>query len=273
MTKIILITGATSGIGLATAKSLVQGGHCVYGTYRSDSDESILVENKVLPLKADMTDEASLKTAVQKIISEKGRIDVLFNNAGYGLFGPIEEVSIEAARKQFEVNLFGLARLTQLVLPHMRKQGEGVIINTSSMGGKIYTPLGAWYHATKYALEGWSDCLRLEVKQFGIKVVIVEPGGIQTQWGAIAADNIAAVTKQGPYAKMGNAVAMSLRKRYAADGSLSSPQVIADVIVGAVSARRPKTRYVAGAFARPLLLLRKFGGDRIFDWVALRSIE
>lgn len=139
------------------------------------------------------------------------------------------------------------------------------------MGGKIYTPLGAWYHATKHALEGWSDCLRLELKQFSINVVIVEPGGIQTPWGSIAADNIEEISGTGPYKKFGKHVARGLRNRYEKPGRLSSPKVIARVVSKAIASDKPKTRYVAGKFARPLLFTRKWFGDRVFDCLIMRS--
>lgn len=147
--------------------------------------------------------------AVERIISEQGRIDVLVNNAGYGSYGALEDVPMAEARAQMEVNVFGAARLTQLVLPHMRAQRSGTIVNVTSMGGKITTPLGGWYHATKFALEALSDCLRMEVAPFGIHVVVIEPGGIRTEWSGIAADKVRAVSATGPYAPQGNAVADS----------------------------------------------------------------
>jgi short-subunit dehydrogenase len=141
-------------------------------------------------LQLDLTDEDSIEACVKSIIEREGRIDILVNNAGYGSYGAIEDVPISEARRQFEVNLFGLARLTQAVLPSMRAKRFGRIVNISSIAGKIYTPFGAWYHATKFALEGFSDCLRLEVEPFGINVVVVVPGGIKTEWGTIAAEHL-----------------------------------------------------------------------------------
>ena len=151
-----------------------------------------------------------MQSAVSQIIASEGRIDVLVNNAGYGSYGALEDVPLSEARSQFEVNVFGAARLTQLVLPQMREQRSGTIVNITSMGGKIYTPLGSWYHATKFALEAISDCLRMELKPFGIDVVVIEPGGIKTEWGGIAAEKVRAVSGTGPYAPQGNAVAASL---------------------------------------------------------------
>ena len=158
----------------------------------------------------DVTDEESMRSGVDQILADEGRIDVLVNAAGYGSYGAVEDVPLSEARNQFEVNLFGAARLTQLVLPGMREQHSGTIVNITSMGGKIYTPLGAWYHATKHALEALSDCLRMELKPFGIDVVVIEPGGIRTEWPGIAAEKVRAVSGSGPYAPQGNAVADSL---------------------------------------------------------------
>lgn len=271
MSKIILITGASSGIGKATAQHLATLGHKVYGASRKLEDMQNISD--VIPIQLDMGDYSSLERAVTEIVDEEGRIDVLFNNAGYGQYGSVEETPIEDAKKQFEVNLFGLARLTQLVIPHMRKQGSGTIINTSSMGGKIYTPMGAWYHATKHALEGWSDCLRIELKQFGIDVVVIEPGGIQTGWGTIAIEKMLAVSGGGPYKKYAESAARGMRGRYEKPGSLSRPEVIAEIVGKAITAKKPKTRYVAGTFARPLMFARKYLGDRFFDRLLLSQYK
>ena len=271
MKKVVLITGASSGIGFATLKKLVGEGHTVYGSGRKQEDKKKIRAAGGHPVEMEMTDYKTLEKDVQQIIKKEGRIDVLFNNAGYGLYGSVEETDIEKAKHQFDVNLFGLARLTQLVLPHMRKAGIGTIINTSSMGGKMYTPLGAWYHATKHALEGWSDCLRLELKEFNIDVVIIEPGGIQTPWGHIAAENVRKISSKGPYKNIGKLASENMLSSYEKPGSLSPPSVIADVVSKAINAKRPKTRYVAGKYARPLLFVRKYMGDRVFDKVILRG--
>lgn len=172
---IILVTGASSGIGKATALRLLQQGHTVYVAARRLEAMQELQAHGAISLRMDITQEADIKAVVQRITQEYGGVDVLVNNAGFGMYGSVEETTIEDARYQFEVNLFGMARLTQLLIPSMRARGKGTIINLSSMGGKIYTPLGAWYHATKHAVEGWSDCLRIELQQFGIHVVVIDP--------------------------------------------------------------------------------------------------
>lgn len=273
MKKVVLITGASSGIGLATAKKLASEGHVVYGTARKESNFNAIEEVGGKPLVMEMTDYSSIEAGVKKVIDKQGRIDVLFNNAGYGLYGSVEETSIEDAKHQFEVNLFSLAKITQLVLPYMRDRQSGTIISTSSMGGRVYTPLGAWYHATKHALEGWSDCLRLELTQFGIDVVVVEPGGIETPWGSIAADNVERISSQGVYKKFGQGVAKGMRNMYEKPGQLSPPSVIADVVSKAIKAKNPKTRYVAGKFAKLAMFVRKYFGDRVFDKIIMSQYK
>ncbi|MCA6969568.1 oxidoreductase [Pectobacterium carotovorum] len=262
--KVILVTGASSGIGEAAALRLKASGHTVYAAARRIERMQKLTGADIRVLPLDVTDSVSVQTVVDTIIAECGRIDVVVNNAGYGSYGAVEEVSPEEGRAQFDVNVFGAVRLTQLVLPHMRAQRSGTVINITSMGGKIYTPLGAWYHGTKFALEAISDCLRLEVEPFGIDVVVIEPGGIKTEWADIAAAKLLDVSGHGAYAKQAEAMADSMvgessRKRQ------SSPQVIADTIAQAVSARRPKTRYAVGFGAKPMICLRRLLSDRFFD--------
>lgn len=262
--KVILVTGASSGIGEATALRLKASGHTIYAAARRIERMQKLAEADIRVLPLDVTDSVSVQTVVDTIIAECGRIDVVVNNAGYGSYGAVEEVSPEEGRAQFDVNVFGAVRLTQLVLPHMRAQRSGTVMNITSMGGKIYTPLGAWYHGTKFALEAISDCLRLEVEPFGIDVVVIEPGGIKTEWADIAAAKLLDVSGHGAYAKQAEAMADSMvgessRKRQ------SSPQVIADTIAQAVNARRPKTRYAVGFGAKPMICLRRLLSDRLFD--------
>ena len=266
--RVVLVTGASSGIGEATATRLASAGYTVYGAARRA--DRIAQLPGVIPIAMDITDEQQVSAAVQRIIDEQGRLDVLVNNAGYAQYGPVEDVSIDAARRQFDVNIFGLARLTQLVIPHMRAQGKGTIVNISSMGGRIYTPLGAWYHATKHALEGWSDCLRVELKPMGIDVVIVEPGGIATEFSDVLAQHTAEVS--APYADLHSKVVRFLSDPTSAS-KLSPPSLIADTILDAIQSSKPKGRYMTGYLAKPMWRLRRFGGDGLYDRAVSRILK
>ena len=264
MEKVALITGASSGIGESAAILLHEAGYKVYGAARRIEKMKSLEDQGISTIALDITDEDSILRCVATIGEKEGGIDVLVNNAGYGSYGAIEDVPMEEARRQFDVNMFGLARLTQLVLPGMREKGFGKIVNISSMGGKIYTPFGAWYHATKHALEGWSDCLRLETREFGIDVVVVEPGGIKTPWGQIAADNLKKTSGNGAYAKAANKAAEGTSRMYDSN-RLTKPEVIGKVILKAVTARKPRRRYVKGMGAKPALFVRRWFGDGLYE--------
>src|SRR5229473_2920876 len=206
---------------------------------------------------------AGIGEAAERIRTEQGRIDVLVNNAGYGSYGAVEDVPLDEARRQFEVNVFGLARLVQLVTPLMRQQRSGKILNVSSVGGKGWEPLGAWYHATKFAVEGFSDCLRMELKPFGIDVIVIEPGAIRTEWGQIALDTLHQASGHTVYAPQ----AEEKRALFlAAGGSASDPDVVAREIVKAIQATRPKTRYVVGAYAKPMVFMLTVLPDCFNDW-------
>ncbi|SED65804.1 oxidoreductase [Streptomyces sp. Ag109_O5-10] len=268
--KTALVTGASSGIGEATALKLQSLGYIVYGAARRTDRLQKLAEAGIRPLAMDVTDDDSMRAGIDRIVAETGRIDVLVNNAGYGSYGAIEDVPMSEARYQFDVNVFGAMRLAQLALPHMRAQRSGSVVNVTSMGGKIHTPLGGWYHGTKFALEALSDCLRLETKPFGIDVVIIEPGGIATEWGSIAADGLRKASSDGAYARQADAVATSMTSEANAK-RMSSPQVIADAIGKAVTARKPKTRYATGFAARPMITLRSLLSDRGFDTFISRA--
>jgi NAD(P)-dependent dehydrogenase (short-subunit alcohol dehydrogenase family) len=270
-TKVAIVTGGSSGIGEATALRLQELGYTTYAAARRVERMTHLTASGIRPLAMDVTDDESMASGVKQIVADTSRIDVLVNAAGYGSYGAVEDVPLAEARNQFEVNLFGAARLTQLVLPHMREQRSGTIVNITSMGGKIYTPLGAWYHATKHALEALSDCLRMEVKPFGIGVVVIEPGGIKTEWPGIAADKVRAVSGAGPYAAQGNAVATSLTSESTARRS-SPPELIAKTIGKAVTARRPRTRYAVGYGAKPMIFLHGVLPDRAFDAFIRRAV-
>lgn len=271
-TKTALVTGASSGMGKEIAKRLIKDGFKVYVAARNVKKMTDLARLGAVPLRMDISREEEIKAAADTILRETGGVDVLVNNAGFGLYGPMEEIGMDEARYQFEVNVFGPARLTQLLLPAMRKKGSGAIVNITSMGGKIYTLLGSWYHATKHALEGWSDCLRLELAPYGIKVVIVEPGLIETGFGEVVAEGLLQRSGNGAYAKLTQAVAKSTKDAYG-HGRGASPTVIANVVSKAVKARKPRTRYVAGQYAAPMLFIRKWFGDRVFDRIIMSQMR
>ncbi len=262
--KTALVTGASSGIGKETVLALLKDGVKVYAAARRESHMEDLVEKGAIVIPMDITSKDSIEQGIGKIFQESGSLDILINNAGYGSYGAIEDVPIEEGIRQFDVNIFGLARLTQLVLPGMRKNRSGKIVNISSMGGKMYTPFGGWYHATKHALEGFTDCLRLEVAPFGIDAILIEPGGITTPWGTIAADNLEKMSGSGAYAERAKQSAEGIRNRYES-GKMTEPGVIARVILKSLKAKKPKTRYAAGYMAKPSLFLRKILPDRVFD--------
>ncbi len=272
MNKVVLITGASSGMGKSAANILNYQGYKVYAAARRVDQMKDLEENGILPISLDLTREDSMVEAINLILDKEGKIDILINNAGYGSYGSVEDVPLNEARRQFEVNLFGMARLTQLVLPTMRQQKHGRIVNISSMGGKIYTPMGAWYHATKHAVEGWSDCLRLELKPFGIDVVVVEPGGIKTPWGIIAADNLRKTSINGAYTKFAAQVADGMQKAYSGD-RLTAVDVLGKTIARAATEASPKTRYVKGYMAKASIAIRKWFGDRVFDKVIMSQFK
>ncbi len=259
--RTVLITGASSGIGKATAKRLLKEGYSVYAAARRVDRMRDLEDLGAIALKMDVTNEEDVVAGVERINVEQGGTDILVNNAGFGLYGAMEDTPLDDARYQFEVNLFGAARLTQLVLPYMREQGAGKIVNVSSIGGKIYTPLGSWYYATKHALEGWSDCLRWELKHFGIDVIVIEPGLIRTDFGNVMRGPLVEYSGDSAY----GGIVKRLTERTKNHGRGSPPSVIADTVLKAVQARRPRTRYATGQYAKTALLLRRLITDRMYD--------
>jgi NAD(P)-dependent dehydrogenase (short-subunit alcohol dehydrogenase family) len=264
MNKIALVTGASSGIGEATVRRLLAEGWQVYAAARRVERMQPLAALGARVIALDLCDDASMVAAVDTVRGEQGRLDALVNNAGYGSYGALEDVPLEEARRQFEVNVFGLARLTQLALPMMRAQRGGAVVNLTSIGGKMHEPMGSWYHATKFAVEGLSDCLRMELAPFGIHVVIVEPGAIRTEWGGIAHQSLLARSGHTAYAEQAASHARMLAS--GEDSSMASPpEVVAATIAKALAARRPRTRYATGGGARIILLLRRLLGDRGFD--------
>ena len=271
--KVVLITGASAGIGKNTAKTLIKAGYTVYVAARRLDQMDDLKQLGGFPLKMDISKEEDVVTGVELIKRNHGGVDILINNAGYATQGPVEEVSLEDARAMYEVNVFGLARLTQLVLPYMREKRSGKIINVSSAAGKIYFALGAWYVSTKHALEGWSDSLRVELKPFGIDVVIVEPGAINTEFSDVSLNPLTENHGKGPYGKMVNTFVNFSRELEQNPKNSSPPSVITKVIVKAIKTKRPRKRYVAGAMAKPMMLLRKWGGDCMYDWMLGRMLK
>ena len=264
MAKIVLITGASSGIGEETVKRLMTAGYTVYAGARRLERMKTLADSGARLLALDVTDDGSMTAAVETVTQETGRIDVLINNAGYGSYGALEDVPPEEARRQFDVNIFGLARLTQLVLPAMRAQRSGRIVNISSIGGKFGEPFGCWYHATKFAVEGLSDSLRMELHPFGIDVVVIQPGATHTEWAKIARDSLIKHSGDGPYRKAAAAYAKMMEVGHR--GSIpAQPGVVAKTIVQAVQSRSPKTRYVTGGLAGTMLFMRRVLSDRAFD--------
>jgi NAD(P)-dependent dehydrogenase (short-subunit alcohol dehydrogenase family) len=274
MKKVILITGASAGMGKEFARHLLQDGNIVYGVARRvDKMEDIrLLGVKILEM--DVTDDASMVNGIETIVKAEGRIDVLVNNAGFGSYGAIEDVPISDAKYQLDVNVFGAARLAQLVIPYMRKEHFGRIINISSIGGKFATPLGGWYHASKFALEGLSDSLRNEVSQFGIDVVVIEPGGIKSEWSDIAAGNLLKVSGNTAYRTLVDGFANALKKIDNKEiNKAADPMVIVNLVRKAIEAKKPRTRYSGGYMAKPGLFMRRILSDRLFDKMILSQLK
>lgn len=261
--KVILITGTAYGIGRSTAEYLLDKGHIVFGGDILVEENLYLNDIGGIALEMDVTNQEHIDKAVQQIINEHGRIDVLVNNAGLGVYGAIEEVTMEDAYYQYDVNLFGLARVTKSVLPHMRKQKSGTIINISSVLGETYGPLAGWYLSSKHALEGWSDALRVELKEFDIDVVIVQPGAINTNFFNVSRSYLDKYKQDSNYTHLyGEPVADSENSVLS---NQSEPIVIAKVINKAINARNPKTRYAAGAYSKLGIFLRRIMTDKMFD--------
>ena len=272
MKKVILITGASSGIGKDTALSLIKEGHIVYGAARRLKMMQDIIQAGGHAIKMDILKDRNIDDVVNQIINEQNRIDILINNAGYGLWGAVETISIDEAKRQFDVNIFGLAYLTKKIIPFMREQKSGKIINMSSMGGKVYTPFGAWYHATKYALEGWSDCLRIELKSFGIDVILIEPGVIKTEFQDVMMDSTVERSIGTPYEKKLKALEKATQEMYAR-GIGSPPSTITKLLIKAINSHNPKRRYVGGLFAKPMLFIKKWFGDKMYEKAIMSQIK
>ncbi|HJQ07683.1 MAG TPA: SDR family NAD(P)-dependent oxidoreductase [Nocardioides sp.] len=263
--KTVLITGCSSGIGAATAARLVDTGWEVWASARRPETLGDLEAAGCRTVALDVTDEASMTAAVRAVLDGSGRIDALVNNAGYSQSGALESVDVDDVRRQFETNVFGLLRLTQLVLPTMRAQGSGRIVNIGSMGGKLTFPGGGAYHASKYAIEAISDALRFEVGGFGIQVVLVEPGLITTEFDAKVAAGMP--EGEGPYVAFNAAVLKATTEAYA--GPMAKlggpPEAVAKVIAKALTVKNPKPRYTVTPSAPAAMITRRVLGDRGWD--------
>jgi len=260
--KVALVTGASSGIGAATARRLHAAGCLVYAGARRVERMQQLDQAGIRVRPLDVTNNSSMTGVIDEIIADNGRVHVLVNNAGYGSYGSVEDVPLAEARYQLEVNLIGMARLTQLVLPHMRAAGTGKIVNVSSMGGHFGEPLGAWYHASKFAVEGFSDSLRLELHEFGIDVIVIEPGAIRTEWGGGAVESAERYSGNSVYGPQVRA----MRALYShAERRGSQPEIVADVILKAITADRPRARYAVPFTAKAIIAAMNLVPDRLMD--------
>ncbi len=267
--KVAMVTGASSGIGKAIVQQLLKEGWIVYGAARRVEKMADIEAMGAKVLSLDVTDDASMTTAVQTLLSAEGQIDALVNNAGYGSYGALEDVPLQEAKRQFDVNVFGLMRLTQLVLPSMRSAKSGTIVNISSMGGRIWMPIGGWYHATKHAVEVLSDALRMETEPFGIRVVVVQPGAIESEWSSIAAQTLRENSQGSAYQGTVEPMAKVLEDYQNA----SSPNVVAKAVSKAVNSRHPKRRYATPMDAKLYIFLHWLLPDWAWERLIASAIQ
>ena len=267
MTQVALVTGASSGIGKAAALALNAAGYLTYATARRTESLRDLERAGCRALQLDVTDEASMVAAVQAIEAQHVAIDVLVNNAGYGLNGPIEELQIADVRHEFETNVFGLIRMAQLVLPRMRKKGTGHIINIGSVGGSFTAPGAGAYHASKYAVEAFSDALRMETRSFGVHVVLIKPTGVYTSFDTKISETMPQTGESSPYAffKRNHVEVTNRMFNGRSPAGIIKPEEVARIIVRAARAPRPRTRYNVGLSASIYLGLRRILSDRAWD--------
>ncbi|HOU91241.1 MAG TPA: oxidoreductase [Polyangiaceae bacterium] len=268
--KVVLITGASSGFGMLVAERLLAEGHAVYAAARRVERMAPLAAKGAHLLAMDVTDAASVEAGVAQVLAEQGRIDVLFNNAGYGSYGAVECVPMEEVRRQYEVNVFGVGRLIQAVVPHMRARRQGVVINTSSVVGQISMPMLGWYASTKHAVEALSDALRMELGPLGIDVVVIEPGPVRTEFEATAFATFARVAHPEEYRARAAAFERFSHAMYA---KAPGPESTADAVMKAIHARRPRARYATTWMAAVLPRVRRWLGDRLFDWAMLGRLK
>ncbi len=269
----ILVTGCSSGIGRATAVEAARRGHRVFATARNRNDLTELERpDRLASLALDVTDPQSIHAAVDAILARAGRLDAVVNNAGYGQYGAVEEVTLPEWRAQFDVNLFGAIAVAQAVLPAMRKAGRGTIVNVSSVAGKVAIPFAAPYCASKHALEAVSDAMRVELSAFGLRVVLVEPGPIETRFGERARSGVAPLlSRPGPYRELYAGAERAMDGEF--QRGKRSAEVVARVVVDAIEARRPRPRYPVTLLARALIALRRALPDRWLDALMRRSLH
>ena len=270
--KVILITGGSSGIGYEAAQRLSRLGNRVYAAARRTELMEPLRADGVIPIAIDVTNKESMRQCVETILETEGHIDVLINNAGYGYFGAIETVPDTEARRQLEVNVFGLAEMTRLVLPSMRERHSGRIINIASIAGRAVFPFGGWYNVSKYSVEALSDALRMELRPFGIDVVIIEPGCIKTPWGIIAADHLEESSQGTAYADAAMPEAKLMRWAYTGN-MMSNPSIIARAIEKAACRRHPRTRYRLGRFSTLTTVMHALLPTRWWDALLCRAMK
>lgn len=270
MAKTVLVTGASAGIGKATAIYLAQNGYNVYGAARRTEKMQDLKTHGIKPISLDVTKEESLVACVEQILKETGSIDILINNAGSGYYGALEDMPMSDAKYQLEVNVFGVARLIQLVLPTMRKNNYGKIVNISSVGGKVTLPMGVWYHASKFAIEGLSDALRKEVKSFGIDVIVIEPGGTKSEMTGLGTEYMSRVSGNTAYSSLAKGV---INMYAAVEKDAADPIVIAKLIKKGIEANKPKTRYAGASGAKMMLFFRKILSDKMFDKLIMSQMK
>jgi NAD(P)-dependent dehydrogenase (short-subunit alcohol dehydrogenase family) len=267
--RAVLITGCSTGIGRATAEHLAAKGWPVYATARNVASIQDLESKGATVLPLDVTDEDSMRAAVERVEADHDAVGVLVNNAGYSQSGTIEEVPMEDVRRQFETNVFGLVRLTQLVLPGMRRQRWGKVVNMSSMGANFTFPGGGFYHATKHAVDAITDALRFEVKGFGIDAIIIQPGLIMTRFGEAAVDAMGGAARDdGPYAEFNARVAAATKGVYERGPAAKlggGPETVAKAIEKAITAKRPKARYLVTPSAHLLVNQKRLMPDRVWD--------
>lgn len=272
--KVVIITGASSGIGYESAKLLAQSGYKVYGGARRVDRMEDLKQYGVVPLSLDVTNQASAEAAVKTVMDAEGRIDVLFNNAGYGSYGAIETVPLEEAQKQIDVNVMGVARMSQLVAPIMRAQKSGRIIITSSVGGRVTSYLGGWYHVSKWAVESLGNSLRQDLKPFGIYVSILEPSGVKTEWGAITADHLEEAGKGTAYEAISKQVADYYRQMYNGEPGMmmNTQENLAKLVKKIVEADKPKSRYQDSMTGKMSILMGRMMSDKFMDNMMMNTV-